>query len=156
MQTVSEAIIDREAERVAAEEDAHLGFVEQLEEAQPDLLAYLFSDSFEAFTEAEQQYFLYLAQVIWEAVMAVREDSAPVIEADQIGKLEEANWAVIGEVKSKKFQERIDPFFEKTEQEDLLAFIEDALAPDEEAELVTPEGREAMFVSLKTVLDCLT
>ena len=50
-------------------------------------------------------------------------------------------------------------FFENTQQEDLLAFIEDSLTPgedDDEEFPVTEEGAEAMFVMLKTVVDVLT
>jgi len=54
----------------------------------------------------------------------------------------------------KKFRERLDEFFEETKQEDLLAFIEDALLDDEESP-VSKEGREPMFVTLKAVIDTI-
>ena len=40
-------------------------------------------------------------------------------------------------------------------QEDLLAFVEDNLVEDEDS-VVTKEGREPMFVALKSVIDVLT
>jgi hypothetical protein len=55
-------------------------------------------------------------------------------------------------VKSKPFQHKADVFFKDYPQEDLLAFVEDALADDEDSE-VTKEGREPMFVALKTIID---
>ena len=36
-----------------------------------------------------------------------------------------------------------------------LAFVEDALSDDEE-ELITKEGRESIFVTMKSIIDCLT
>ena len=59
---------------------------------------------------------------------------------------------IINEVTSKQFRDRLNVFFEKTSQEDLLAFIEDSLLEEEE-ELVTKVGREPMFIALKSIID---
>ena len=56
---------------------------------------------------------------------------------------------------AKRFRDRMDIFFENYSQEDLLAFVEDNLVEDEDS-LVTKEGREPMFVALKSVIDILT
>ena len=47
---------------------------------------------------------------------------------------------------------------EQTEQEDLLAFAEDAVLEEEDdpEALVTKEGREPIFVALKTMVDVLS
>ncbi len=129
-------------------------------EAQPALAAWLVSDTFDILTEAEREYLLYLALVIWKAATEVAGE-LPVADAARIGELEERNWAVLNETKAGSFRQRLDPFFENYPQEDLLAFVEDALAIDEESnedapELeVTREGREPLFIALKTMIDAL-
>ena len=59
---------------------------------------------------------------------------------------------------AKKFRDRLDPFFENTQQEDLVAFAEDAVTEDldDPESLVTKEGREPIFVALATMIDVLT
>ena len=72
---------------------------------------------------------------------------------ETIGKWEEKNWDLLNSVTSKKFRERMDVFFKDYFQEDLLAFVEDALTEEEEELLVTKIGREPMFVALKSLID---
>ncbi|MFT5382917.1 MAG: hypothetical protein ACI81W_000313, partial [Saprospiraceae bacterium] len=64
-------------------------------------------------------------------------------------------WEKLSENQSKGFRDKLDVFFENTSQEDLLAFVEDALVQDEEDDMISPEGREYVFITLKTIIDCL-
>ena len=76
-----------------------------------------------------------------------------MVTEDQISQQEEKNWEVLHASKTKDFRDRVTPFFEDYFQEDLLAFVEDALVEDEDEdgeEVVTTDGRPALFVSLKT------
>lgn len=157
MPKVNEAVIDT----VLQEVDDHLELydqsLEQLQQEQPMLAAYLFSESFEPLTEAEQDFFLYLAIVIWRSISKVYPNQEPITE-EKIGEAEEKNWEILSEQKEASFQKRIDAFFEDPDQEDLLALIEDALVveQDEMEELgLTKEGREPIFIGLKTMVDCL-
>ncbi len=152
MQFVPEEAIDATAEKLGAE----INFDELIldfKARQPALMAYLFSDDFDLLNQEEREYLLFLSLVIWKAC----EDMNPgitVISTDQLEEQEEVNWEILLKSTAKKFNERIDPFFENYQQEDLLAFVEDALAIDEETE-VTKEGREYIFVALKTMIDCI-
>lgn len=122
-------------------------------EAQPTVLSYLINES-SVLTAVERDYVLYLAMVIWEATERSIEGETPVIEADTLGKAEEDNYALLDGIKTKDFRERLNVFFENTPQEDLLAFVEDALVEDEEADIeITETGREPMFVMLKSMID---
>ncbi len=129
-------------------------------DAQPVLAGWLVSDTFDILTEAEREYLLYLALVIWKAATEVAGE-LPVADEALIGELEERNWAMLNATKAGPFRQRLDPFFEKYPQEDLLAFVEDALAIEEESDEdapeleVTREGREPLFIALKTVIDAL-
>ena len=142
--------------------DAILGYLETRDfeaemadfaEKQPALLAYVFSEDFELLTSEERDYMLYLMLVIYQSVEKEVEDM-PLITAEMLEDAEERNWALLENVTSKRFRERLDVFFDSYEEEDLLAFVEDALTDDED-DTVTKEGREPMFIALKSVIDVL-
>jgi hypothetical protein len=147
-ESVIESIIDRASEEVDEQ-------IMQIRESQPVLLAYLVSEQFELLTEQEKAYLIYLAWVLHEATQEVIPRDT-LIEEDDIGQAEEANWTLVETGNKKDFRALLDPFFATTDQEDLLAFIEDALTEDEEEQVLTTTGRELMFVGLKTTLDVLS
>lgn len=151
MKFISEKIIERIAEEIGASEEAFKDATIDLSMEQPNVAAYIFSDNFDLFTETEKQYFLFLVLVVFKSIKSEVEN-LPRTTAEVLGKYEERNWQVINEVTSKQFRERLNVFFEKTPQEDLLAFVEDSLMEEEE-ELVTKVGREPMFVALKSIID---
>lgn len=152
MQFIPEQIIDQKAVTLGnAEEFSAL--VQSLKAQQPAILAYLFSPSFEMLTQSEKEYTMFLALVIWSAVLEVH-PTQPVITSEQIEASEEHNWKLLQEQKVKDFREKLNAFFDGTSQEDLLAFVEDALIQDED-DIISTEGQEYVFVSLKTIIDCL-
>lgn len=154
MAFVDENIIDEVIDQLELEEGAYEAAVREMEEAQPVLSAYFWSENFELFTDDERAYLQYLALIIWKAYIKVNGSSAKISE-EQISEAEEQNWARLEEVKSPVFRERAGIFFEDYFQEDLLAFAEDALLDDDEDAIVTKEGREPLFVTLKTVIDLM-
>ncbi|MCI5081058.1 MAG: hypothetical protein MRY78_05170, partial [Saprospiraceae bacterium] len=99
-------------------------------------------------------YLFYLATMLWKTIYDNAAQTLPPVTETQMGKAEERNWELIEEVKSKVFRERLNVFFEDSEQEDLLAFAEDMLTLEDQDEL-TEEGREPMFIALKSMVDCL-
>lgn len=132
--------------------------VEDFAAAQPVLIAYLFDeDNFHLLTDEEKGFLQYLTLIAWKAIERVN-GSVPPVGEDAIGEAEEKNYTVLESGGDKKFRDRLDPFFENYPQEDLLAFAEEAVLEDEEdpEALVTKEGREPIFVALKTVIDVLT
>jgi len=158
MKFINESLIEQAAEILNGPEERYESIIEEMQEKQPVLLSYFFADDFQAFTQSEKEYLLYLMLVIWKAISLSGENITSVTE-QQLNQAEELNWELLQGVKAKSFHERLNPFFENTTQEDLLAFVEDALS-DEDAEdkdgyLATKEGREAMFVCLKSAIDCL-
>lgn len=155
MKLVSENIVDQIVERFDDSEAAYEKAIEDFEKTQPILLSYLFSEDFEAFTPDEKEFMLMLSTIIYTAVKEENGD-IPIVDEKAIADAEESNWAKLEDLNSKRFNERLDVFFQDYDQEDLLAFVEDALAEDEEDPIVTKEAREPMFVTLKTVIDCLT
>lgn len=122
--------------------------------AQPQLLDYLTTEDNGAFTAVEQELLFFGGLVIWRSI-ADEQGNRPVVKGDRIAELEEANFDLLQNQEAKGFRNRITVFFEQSGEEELLAFIEDLLLDDEAENAVSAEGREPLFVSLKTVMDAL-
>lgn len=157
---ISESTIEQVLEQFESQAIDFESAIKNLGKRQPAVLSFLLSDNESVLTEDEQDYLLYLATVIFTAVEK-EQSELPPISPDVIEEAEEANWELMGSMKGKTFREQLDPFFENYSQEDLLAFVEDALSAepeDEDGEVfsITAEGREPMFVTLKTLIDVLT
>ena len=158
MEFVSEKIIDSVIEELEnLPDEQYEQRMEAFAEAQPVLVAWLFSDNFDLLNEDEKGYLQYLALIAWLAIVKVN-GPAEAVSEEQIGMAEEQNYEVLEHSTAKKFRDRLNPFFENAPQEDLLAFAEDAVLEDEDDPdaLVTKEGREPIFVALKTMVDVLT
>ncbi|MFN0035250.1 MAG: hypothetical protein ACKVUS_09290 [Saprospiraceae bacterium] len=158
MKFVSEEVIDTVIETL--EEYSDEQYERQMEvfaEAQPVLFAWLFSEEFELLTDDEKGYLQYLALIAWKSTETVNGPLEAVSE-DQIGEAEENNYELLEASTAKKFRDRLDPFFEGTTQEDLLAFAEESVleSEDDPDSLVSKEGREPIFIALKTIVDVLT
>ena len=149
---ISEDTID--ATVVALENADFEEEVEIFGEEYPAVLSYIFSEDFELLTQAERDLMLYLALVIVRAVERGGK-VIPPLSTTRLSEAEELNWEKLDAVTSKRFRDRLDVFFKDTEQEDLLAFVEDSLVEDEEEEVVTKEGREPLFVALKSLIDVI-
>ena len=151
---VPESTIDTVAEQLATDADHFTERIEQFQAEQPVLAAYVFSENTEAFTDAERELFLFLSLLIYFAVAAHRGSTPPPVKEKTLAEAEEANYERMDGERGKPFHRRLDAFFADTEEEDLLATVEDALL-DEEGD-VTVEGREPLFLSLKSIIDSLT
>ncbi len=149
---VSETIIDAVVEEL---ENANFeNVIEHFGKKQPALIGYVFSEDFELLTQGEREWMLYLIIVMWQSVDKVK-GHVPTLNKKALESAEERNWELLENVTTHRFRDRMDVFFNDSEQEDLLAFIEDSLIEDDDS-VVTKEGREPMFVALKSVVDVLT
>lgn len=158
MKFVSEAVIDSTIEALEAySDDQYEQQMEVFAEAQPVIFAWLFSDEFELLTEDEKGYLQYLALIAWKSIEQVNGPIGAVSE-EEIGEAEEKNYEILEASTAKKFRDRLDSFFENTSQEDLLAFAEEAVleSEDDPESLVSKEGREPIFIALKTIVDVMT
>jgi hypothetical protein len=162
---VTEQRIDSVAELLGINENTLLAVAEKFQKKQLSLFAYLQSEPTESFTQEEKDWLLFIALIIFES--CEQSGFTPeMISPEEVVDAEEQNWEMLEEVQARNFHDRLDVFFEDTDQEDLLSFIEVALTePEEEEEngelvddapIVTPEAREPMFVMLKTLVDVLT
>lgn len=159
MKFISEKIIDAVIDDLEdLDDDQYERRVEQFAEAQPVLVAYLFNeDNFHLLTEDEKGYLQYLSLIVWMAVTKVNGATEPVSE-EMIGEAEEKNYERLEQSTAKGFRDRLNIFFENSPQEDLLAFAEEAVLEDEDEQeaLVSKEGREPIFIAVKTAIDVLT
>ncbi len=158
---ISEDTIDKVLEKFDTQVLDYEQAVRDFAEEQPALFSYLIGDNEGVFSQDEEDFLLYLALVIYKSVEDAGMNDLPMISEDEITSAEEVNWELMESSKATDFHKRLDIFYEKSPQEDLMAFVEDSLiaeAENEEGEpfTLTPEGREPMFVALKTMIDVLT
>lgn len=160
MKFVSEEVIDKVVAALEAN-DNYETEMESIRETQPTILAYLLSKNFEVLTMGEKEYLLYLTLVIVNASEHVN-PGMPLVDQDALGEAEEDNYGLMNASKERRFRDKLTVFFEEYPQEDLLAFAEDAIVLDDEGDAgeeenfsVTKEGREPIFIALKSVIDVL-
>jgi hypothetical protein len=150
MQFITETIIDEAIAHFEDNEEGYDNALLELTQQQPAVTNYLLSEDFDSLTEDEKEIMLYMSIVIYHSIKKLY----PEIEAlslDDIESAEDSNWGLLENVTDKKFSDRLNVFFNDSEQEDLLAFLEDVLV--EEEELITKEGKEPMFIALKSIID---
>jgi hypothetical protein len=149
---ISETVIDAV---VANLEMANFEYeVELFTKKYPVLIEYWGAEDFALLTDDERELMLYLMLILSKAVEQAT-GKVPPLSNLMIENAEERNWEKLDGVTSKRFHDRMDVFFEGCEQEDMLAFVEDNLVEDDDS-TITKEGREPMFVALKSVIDVLT
>lgn len=158
MKPIQEQTIDQILDRIDnMEEGRYEQWADAFAKNQPMLSAWLFGDTFSALKTDEKGFLEYLTLSIWLSVQEIQKE-IPTVSEDLIGSREERNCTMMEASKASDFRKKLNVFFEDYPQEDLLAFVEDALLEDEDNEngLVTKGGRDLMFIALKTVIDVLT
>lgn len=155
MKFIKEDLIEKTVVLLGSDTSIFETALKELEGNQPALLSYLLSEDTQAFTNTEKEWLLFAALVIYQSTQTFAEGRRMITEKEVLDA-EEKNWESIQATKAKSFRDRLTPFFETTKQEDLLAFIEDGLILDEEENMISSEGRESLFIMLKTITDVLT
>lgn len=136
------------------EELEHADFEKQIEgfnETYPVLQAYLLNDQLKSLTHDEFMLLFFNALVIakcFESIKCIPEQIDPSI----LEEAESKNWSMLENTKPQGFRDKLDVFFETSTQEDLLAFIEDSLADDEDL-IISSAVKEILFVFSKSILD---
>ena len=151
---IQEATIERVLSRLESGRDDFEQEINDFAEAQPHVMAYVASDENDVFTEEELEVLLFGALVVYQCITDERTEP-PVAPPERIEKAEEVNYAVVNAVKG-NFRAKLDPFFDGTPEEELLAFAEDLVNSEPDEAAITKEAREPLFIALKTVVDVLT
>lgn len=134
-------------------EEENESLISDFGEAQPQVLAYVFSETFSLLLEEEKEQLLFMNLVLWSVLSKYGGQVLPKLTNQSIGDAEEKNWASFLTAKG-NFREKLNIFFNVYEQEDLLAFVEDFLMTEEEDGDLTKEGQEYLFIGVKSVMDC--
>ncbi len=153
-QTAIEDALDALDDEGAVEE-AILEFAQ----VQTPYLQYLQTEGFELLSGDERDYLQYLALVIYAAVVD-EEEHVRTLRGEQIETWDERCWEWMQEGSNRSMSQRFDTFFERIDEEELLAFVEDSLVdpePDDVEGADAPlfdsaENRELGFVALATLV----
>lgn len=168
MNVISELIIEATWERLSELSIEELDeLVNQLAEQQPDLLEYLTSNP-EEFTENDSSFTLFMGLLIW---LTLSHDGSelPSVNWETIEEKEELNYKKMAEFAELMIESeeealvKISAFYTNHHQNILFGYIAAVLSPDEEEDLIDEEeglaisdqSRAAIFLILKTTLDCL-
>ncbi len=151
---ISEQSIEAAIESLSENESTFNDILQSLMSTQPHIGAYIIGEDLKFLSEEEKNIFFFIVIVIFKSI-SENNSSPQEVSEEEIGEAEEANWEKIQSIKTKDFRKKLDPFFEKSSQEDLLAFLEDSLTPEEEDSMAT-EAREYIFVAAKTIIDVLS
>jgi len=155
MNFISEEVINPVIDLLSDNEALYEEYMLEFSEKQPFLLAFLLSEGFDVLDEHEKSMLFYLAMILYFSVVkGTSEAEIDTIELATIQSVDEENWTEVDQHKFKEMKEIADHFFTNFSQEDLLAFVEDALMEDEEYE-ISKIGRNVIFVSMKSLIDIL-
>jgi len=125
--------------------------LERLKIDYPDISAYLLNDQLDALIEEEFRILWFNALVIIKSFEKA-EQIPEKLDKKSLEEHESSNWSLLQNSKPVGFNEKLDAFFKDSEQEDLLALIEDSLAEDDEMQ-ITSAAKEIIFICLKSLVD---
>lgn len=152
MVTIPESIINDIIDQYQ-DEVKYLNDLKHLSSEQPDLIAFIDQENYSLLTNDEIALLEYLTLVIYFSSMKMIEKTIQ-IQGKSLEAAEEDNWNTFNEITAKSFFNKLDSFFKDYPQEDLLALVEDSIQQDED-NIVTPVGREIIFVACKSIIDTI-
>lgn len=130
-------------------------YLNQMSREQPAILAYLLTLDGDPFNQNEMGYILFIAMVVWQAMMQSPQGlrSVPIEAVEQA---DEANFAFLERFLSagdEDFEAAVAKMLAEYPEPEVLGYIVEALMEEDEEEPFRDEYRGLAFVCLKTVLD---
>lgn len=120
---------------------------------QQELSNYLLSDTFSSLSIVEKNLLLFIILVLYNACDA---DQKAALTFNDFLDHEEKNWSWFEENQKSSWEDKMNTNFKNYTEEDMLAFVEDILVDDEEDdETLSIIGREIIFVTAKSFIDCI-
>lgn len=141
---IEEKIIDEYINSINKGVENHLSHATQL-------VAYLNSENFSTFNAKENEILFFCFEVIFNSYYLAH-NKIVEIDIEDLFEKEEVNWKSLDEAKN--FDEAKDHWFNAYPEIDLLAFVEDMLAEENENEL-SKIAREIIFVTSKSFIDLI-
>ena len=161
MQIISEDIVEKTWQKISgmSPSDAPL-LVKKMEKQQPVLLSYLLGVNNDMLNQDERELLIYIGIVVWQ-IMLKGDKSLKKVSEKTLDERERNNLKMLeyleGETDLVKTTKKI---IENYNQSEVLKYIIEALMEEElDKEAISTEIRDenigAMFISLKTMIDCL-
>jgi len=148
---ISESVIDEVLDLLDTDKDLYEKEFDYLTTEQLGLAQYLIDEEFNSLTSDEREGLIFLTVVIIASIHRAT-GGVPTLTLDDLEKSEDENWSKVEHLPANQVSQRFDLLFQDYQQEDLLAFIEDSLVV-EDGSFVTKEGKEPMFIVMKSVID---
>jgi hypothetical protein len=153
MKLIEEALINKMLEAFEDELKFQSALTDLVSE-QPDLAAFIDSDTQSLLNDQELSLLEFLVTVIYTCCKQTLPGKIDNISGAMLENMEEKNWEIFNAQGNKQFHNILDIFFQEYPQEDLLALVEDSLQEDEDS-FVTGVGKEIIFIACKSVIDVL-
>lgn len=118
--------------------------VEAFRLEQPFIAAYLAQEDHRLLTADEYSLLWMIVIAIYDSVEEHRSINH-VVSEEQIGKIDEQLWEWLDLESRGTFRSKLDIFFTKSDEEELLAFAEDLLIDDDD-NIVTAGGRPMLWI----------
>ena len=139
---VSEQHVEQALEAASEQERVEALMMEFATEQTP-AVQYFYTDGFSLLTEAEREYLQYLGLVVYTAAKRTY-GQMPELAAEDLERWDELAWTWMQDSVGKPWAQRLDIFFSEIDEEELLAFAEDALhAPDDKDDNHESDGEES-------------
>jgi len=151
---IPESIIEQVIDHYENDEEAYVKALADIMETRPALLAFLGQESIDILLEDEKDILWYIVLIIYASIEQSKQEAAEISDI-KLSENEEKNWTLYQEQpRGGTFRDKITAFFERYNEEDLLAFVEDTLEADD-ASPITTVGREVIFISAKSIIDTI-
>jgi len=145
---IQEKTVEAVMEQVASSEEYSETIRTNFNTIQEDFLAYLEREVYSLISDPEKDLLLFILYAIQEFATKDKGKVEP-IELHSYFDIEESMWKMYEEKIKSPFKERVTPFFEKIDEEEALAFIEDLLVEAGESEdedlVIDPAGRDVIW-----------
>jgi hypothetical protein len=159
MQVIQAEIVDQIWSRIAGfNEEKAMQLIEQLNDEQPELLAYLMAAP-EDFEDNEAEQMLYVGVVLWQIIKNANSNLGH-ISAELLQDLEDENVAMMDRLSEESEGDSmvlVEEMIQHYPQPHVLVSVSEALISDDEdpEDGVSDNARGFMMLMLKTALDAL-
>lgn len=121
-----------------------------------ELVDYLKSDTFSSLSNVERQTLYFCFEVVFYSYLRAKKEK-PEFDIDDYLDAEEENWQL--RESQKDWPTTVNVFFKDYAEEDLLAFLEDTLVEEADAEdeenKISEIAKEVIFISSKSYIDSI-
>jgi len=130
---------------------------EEMHEEQPALMSYLLVVDDDMLNQEERELLFYIGTFIWQ-IMSQGSQLLPIITEESLEAAEEKNIALVESLQDEDevgYMEAIMGIIDSYGQPDVLRYVVEVLMDDTDDDVVIrAESVGAMFIDLKTVIDC--